>query len=50
MPRSAWTTSRQLVVNDQYLFLQGKHQLSVTVQSSGPPLATLTDSFKTCEP
>jgi hypothetical protein len=25
----------------------GKHQLSVTVQSSGPPLATLKDSFKT---
>jgi hypothetical protein len=27
----------------------GKHKLSVTVQSSGPPLATLNDSFKTCE-
>jgi hypothetical protein len=27
---------------------KGKHQLSVTVQSSGPPLATLKDSFKTC--
>jgi hypothetical protein len=27
----------------------GNHKLSVVVQSSGPPLATLKDSFKTCE-
>ena len=27
----------------------GKHNLTVTVQSAGPPLATLKDKFKTCE-
>ncbi len=27
----------------------GSHQLSVIVQSAGPPLATLKDTFKTCE-
>jgi hypothetical protein len=27
----------------------GSHRLSVTVQSTGPPLATFKDSFKTCE-
>ncbi len=26
------------------------HKLTVTVQSSGPPLATFKDKFKTCEP
>jgi hypothetical protein len=35
--RSAWTTSRDLVVDDQYLFLQGKHELNVVARVVNQP-------------
>jgi hypothetical protein len=34
-PRSAWTTAHEVVANDQYLFLQGRHVLYVTARVVG---------------
>jgi hypothetical protein len=36
-PRSAWSTAREVVASDQYLFLQGKHTLYVTARVVGQP-------------
>jgi hypothetical protein len=36
-PRSAWTTAHEIVADDQYLFLQGKHVLYVTARIVGQP-------------
>jgi MYXO-CTERM domain-containing protein len=34
-PHSAWTTSQSITVDDQYLFLQGKHVLNVAARFVG---------------
>ena len=36
-PRSAWSTSRDVVVDNQYLFLQGKHTLYAAARVVGHP-------------
>jgi hypothetical protein len=36
-PHSTWTTSQSITVDDQYLFLQGKHVLNVAARFVGSP-------------
>ena len=36
-PRSAWSTSREVTVDNQYLFLQGKHTLYAAARVVGHP-------------